>query len=115
MKAIAFSDVLGFGIYTMEDLPGAADLLDYLHVHLDFLVREKNLHPPQSYPPHLQEVARNNLLHSVIDLLPMSDSLFISTEDVNLFVKQFSNLMVSVLEGSSVRVTHPQAVKDHVL
>lgn len=95
-KVVAFLDLLGFAGAVKSDPDGAVTMLQDQASALEDALVDGTLHPVSSYTdPAVQQLAEAGLVTSFDTFLPMSDSIFVTASDPNLFVKQLSRLLVS--------------------
>ena len=100
MKAVIFSDMLGSSKYVGEDFAAAIEQHEMFQTNMTFNIYEEELHPVAHYPENLRKFARDNSLTSFDNLLPMSDSVFVTTADANTAVVQWSHFLVALLMGT---------------
>ncbi len=93
--AVAYLDILGFPEYVKEDPEGAEALLDDGSSLLDLDATEEQLNPVDSYGDDLRTIAERRAMTSFQYLLPMSDCVFILSQNPSLMVFQLSAFLAS--------------------
>ena len=95
-EAVVFLDLLGFGDAVKDDMPAAAGLLEDYGGALTTAIQDGKVYPPESYrTQELRRVAERSLITSFRCVLPMSDSVFIISDDPSLLVFQVSQFLVN--------------------
>lgn len=94
-KCVAYLDVLGFTNYVNgnEHSGFAADILRKVSEVINSKINEESLHPVEKYDETLKPIALRTSITSFENFLSLSDSVFISSGDANLFIKQLSSLL----------------------
>ena len=115
---IAFLDLLGFSEYTRSDLTAAMGLLENQRGVLDDKLQEARIHPAEVYNDRgLAALAQAHSVDSFHDLLPFSDSLFITSLVPDLFAHQLSHflaecfLLVGHAYADADNEDHPEEVQ----
>jgi hypothetical protein len=112
MKTVIFSDIMGFKNYVRQDFRGAVELHEMFQVNMTFNIQEERLHPFASYPDSLREFARDSSLTSFESILPMSDSVFLTSEDASLSAVQWSHFLGSLLRSTTNIYHYPASEAD---
>lgn len=86
---VAYIDILGFSRH-IKDKKDQYSLLDAQNVVLQTAITDNKFHPISSYLPELQKFAEAHSINSFRNLLCLSDSIFITSNDPNMFMEQFS-------------------------
>ena len=86
---VAYIDILGFSRH-IKDKKDQYSLLDAQNIVLQTAIMDDKLHPVSSYPTELQEFVEAHSLSSFSNLLCLSDSIFITSNNANIFMEQFS-------------------------
>jgi hypothetical protein len=88
--------MLGTSAYINEDIQGVREMHEMLYENLDIL------HPLDNSPE----------CNAIDNILPMSDSIFLTSEDVNNLTKQWCRFLVSFIISTSDRSTHSPNEED---
>jgi len=112
-KVVAYLDLLGFSNAVNTDPDGAVMMLQGQASALEDAIVDEMLHPASSYPDSaIQLLAEAGLATSFETFLPMSDSVFITSSDPNLFVRQLSHLLVSQFDFRLSAFANPESSGD---
>jgi hypothetical protein len=92
-RFVCFLDLLGFSNYTLTDLKGALVMLDNYQTifHEKFKDRESSA----SIHITLNQLFKKNLLTSFEYFIPFSDSIFITSKDIETFINQVSSFLLN--------------------
>jgi hypothetical protein len=85
--AIAFLDILGFSHFTNTDIPATIDLLSNYNTIINQQVNDQHIHP------ELITISPKMCSDSFETFLPFSDSIFITSNNPDLFVQQISHFL----------------------
>lgn len=86
---VAYIDILGFSRH-IKDKKDQYSLLDAQNIVLQTAILDDKLHPVSSYPPELQKFVEAHSISSFSNFLCLSDSIFITSNNPNMFMEQFS-------------------------
>jgi len=90
----AFLDLLGFSNYVSIDIGGAVSLLNDYHLILSSKLYDNEVSPCESYGKEkLKNIAQDNYVNSFDNFIPFSDSIFITSRNPDLFLKQICNFL----------------------
>ena len=101
MKTVCFLDLLGFGQVALKDLYGAIELISDYQTIVNNKVTDQYLHP------NLLTIEEKICADSFETLLPFSDSIFITSNDPDKFVKQVSHLISHSFLINANQYTYP--------
>lgn len=90
---ISFLDLLGFSWLMEYDLKTAYYNLDFFNRIINTKISDEKCHPKESYELNMQEFVENTSITSFNNMISISDSLIISSDNPNIFVKQLSNFV----------------------
>ena len=86
-QAVAFLDLLAFSNHVRENTQDALLAFTTYRTILETKLTDDLVHPPTSYSnPILEDLATRHSVNSFNHFLPFSDSVFISSDDPNLFL-----------------------------
>jgi hypothetical protein len=111
-KVIAYIDLLGLSNNAREDIEGALMMYQSYNTILSTKIRDKTINPTESYPKELQELVKNITIDSFEHFIPFSDSIFVTSSDVNLFVTQLSSFLYGCFDITSRFYMHPKDPSD---
>ena len=93
--AVAYLDLLGFKNYTNGDPAGALMLLDNYQIVLKSKLIDDSLMPAKKYPTkNLQKLAAKGSISSFDTILPFSDSMFFTSNNLTDFIAQLSTFLI---------------------
>ena len=93
-KVVIYLDLLGFSNFVNEDQDGAVEILRNFHDVLRIRRRFEQNQPASSMPDgQLKILAERNASDSFVHLIPMSDSMFIVSEQPDKVVEQLSTFL----------------------
>ncbi|AKL96177.1 hypothetical protein CACET_c27320 [Clostridium aceticum] len=98
---ISFLDLLGFSWLVEYDLEAAYDNLDLFNRIIKTKIIDDKCHPKDSYPADMHEFAENTSVTSFSNMISISDSLIIGSENANIFMKQLCNFVSSAFIESN--------------
>lgn len=121
-KCVAYLDILGFKNYIIDNETSAYAanvLFNSSHV-LHTRIIDQKTHPIDSYEDELKPLVLRTSVTSFERYLSLSDSIFITSNDVNLFIKQLSTFLSSCFlfqasaYGQPSNPTNPEIVYEKV-
>lgn len=105
---IAFLDILGFTQLVEHNYQTAIDNLNEFNNYISIARGDSTNHSIDSYKdPELRKFAEKNYVTSFDNILTMSDSLVIATNDPNVFVKQLSTMLCHLFMATSQNFSKP--------
>lgn len=110
-KCIAYLDLLGFKNYVTsnKNCAYAANVLISVNIILKTLLIDQNNHPADSYEEEsLKKLAERTSVTSFESLLPLSDSIFITSNEANLFIEQLSSFLLSCFRFYASQYVNPE-------
>lgn len=107
-KVVAFLDLLAFSNHIRENTDDALMAFTIYRSTLETKITDNHLHPPTSYQdPILQDLAERSSVSSFNNFLPFSDSVFISSDEPNLFLKQLGLFVLHCFTSTSTNYEDP--------
>lgn len=107
-QTIAFLDLLAFSNHVRENTMDALSAFTTYRTILETKIKDDLMHPPDSYSnPILQDLATRHSVNSFNYFLPFSDSVFISSDDPNLFLKQLGCFVLHCFTFTSLKYQNP--------
>jgi hypothetical protein len=107
-QAVAFLDLLAFSNHVRENTQDALLAFTTYRTILETKITDDLVHPPSSYSnPILQDLATRRSVNSFNHFLPFSDSVFISSDDPNLFLKQLGSFVLHCFTFTSQHYQKP--------
>lgn len=91
---VAFIDLLAFSNHIRENSSDALMTMSNYNTILSTKIRDEITHPVDSYPPVLQELAKNHSIDSFDYFLPFSDSVFVMSSNCSDFIKQLGSFVL---------------------
>jgi len=108
-QTVAFLDLLAFSNHVRENTQDALLAFTTYLTILETKITDDIVHPPSSYSnPILQDIATRNSVNSFNNFLPFSDSVFISSNDPNLFLKQLGAFVLHCFTFTSRQYQNPE-------
>lgn len=102
---VAYIDILGFSRH-IKDKKDKYSLLDAQNIVLQTVITVDKLSPVSSYLLELQKFAEAHSLSSFSNLLCLSDSVFITSNNPNMFMEQFSFFLYQCFYVDGFRHQH---------
>jgi hypothetical protein len=96
---VAFLDLLGFRNQVNEDKDGA---IKRLNKYTDVLGFKAYWDSERACETELQETANTISINSFKQFIPFSDSIFIVSDDINLFIKQLSSFLCDCFDDTTL-------------
>lgn len=96
-KAVAFLDVLGFSNHVYEDLEETEKILHDINELIDVSVTSK-FNTRKISDKNLYKELKNYTLDSVDFVLPVSDCIFLGSNELNQMIEQISVFLCRILE-----------------
>jgi hypothetical protein len=96
-KAIAFLDILGFSNHVYEDLEETEKILHDINELIDVSVTSK-FNARKISDKNLYKELKNYTLDSVDFVLPVSDCIFLGSNELNQMIEQISVFLCRILE-----------------
>ena len=94
-KTVVYMDLIGFGEYAKQDLEGTLGLLSDFQETLLRKLQEGRSYPPESYNnPTLKRIAEEHGASAFSDVLPFSDSIFLTGQDTDLMMRQIASMLI---------------------
>lgn len=93
---IAFLDLLGFSHLVETNIEVAYDNLNSFNRAIRTKITDNLTHPISSYEENMHEFVENSSITSFNNMISISDSLIISSENPSLFIRQLSNLVATI-------------------
>ncbi|MCX6250608.1 MAG: hypothetical protein NTX61_07645 [Bacteroidetes bacterium] len=107
-QAVAFLDLLAFSNHVRDNTKDALLAFTTYRTILETKITDDLVHPPTSYSnPILQDLATRHSVNSFNHFLPFSDSVFISSDDPNLFLKQLGSFVLHCFTFTSRQYQNP--------
>jgi hypothetical protein len=107
-QAVAFLDLLAFSNHVRENTQDAFLAFTTYRTILETKITDDLVHPPSTYSNEiLQDLATRNSVNSFKYFLPFSDSVFISSDDPNLFLKQLGSFVLHCFTFTSRQYQNP--------
>lgn len=107
-QTVAFLDLLAFSNHIRENTMDALLAFTTYRTILQTKITDDLVHPPTSYSnPILQDLATRRSVNSFNHFLPFSDSVFISSDDPNLFLKQLGSFVLHCFMFTSRQYQNP--------
>ena len=89
LNSVAYLDLLAFSNHVRESTPDALMAFENYRTILEQKITDAIVHPPETYPSaELQKLAERDAVNSFNYFLPFSDSVFIASDNPDLFLKQ---------------------------
>lgn len=108
-QAVAFLDLLAFSNHVRENTQDALLAFTTYRTILETKITDALMHPPKSYSdPTLQDLAEGHSINSFNHFLPFSDSVFISSDNPNLFLKQLGSFILRCFTFTSRQYQNPE-------
>ena len=108
-QAVAFLDLLAFSNHVRENTQDAFMAFTTYRTILETKITDDLVHPPASYSNAiLQDIATRSSVNSFNHFLPFSDSVFISSDDPNLFLKQLGSFILHCFTFTSRQYQNPE-------
>ena len=105
---IAFLDILGFTQLVEHNYQTALDNLYEFNRYIDTARNDSKLYPAESYKdPELQEFVNKHYVTSFENILTMSDSLVIATNNTTDFIKQLSSMLCHLFMATTKNFSKP--------
>lgn len=112
-RSVAYLDILGFKNYTLLDPAGAAQLLLNYHEIINTKLADMAQFPADGYDdPGLRRLALAGEVGSFESFLPFSDSVFVISNQPDLFVQQVARFLIDSFTITSNTFAHPEDPKD---
>lgn len=107
-QVVAFLDLLAFSNQVRENTKDAFLAFTTYRTILETKITDDLIHPPTSYSNQiLQDIATRSSVNSFNHFLPFSDSIFISSDDPNLFLKQLGSFVLHCFTFTSRQYQNP--------
>lgn len=107
-QVVAYLDLLAFSSYVRENTEDALLTFNNYKTILEIKITDDLNHPVDSYRnPVLQNLASRHSVNSFNHFLPFSDSVFISSDDPNLFLKQLGSFVLHCFRITSTQYEYP--------
>jgi hypothetical protein len=114
-QAVAYLDLLAFSNHVRENTQDALMAFTTYRTILETKLIDDITHPPSSYSnPILQDLATRHSVNSFNHFLPFSDSVFISSEDPDLFLQQLGSFVLHCFTFTSLQYQHPENASDPI-
>ncbi len=95
-RVVVFLDLLGFSKYVEDNPQGALQLIEDYSTQVTQSIEDNKLHPVDAYSHvGLKKIAERTMITSFMHFLPMSDSIFIVSDNASLLVHQLSHFLVN--------------------
>ncbi|RCW49795.1 hypothetical protein [Halanaerobium sp. ST460_2HS_T2] len=107
-RAITFIDLLAFSNYVRDNPQEAINLFDNYNNILKVKITDEKINPISSYTNSLREIAETKSINSFEYFIPFSDSIFISSQKPNKFVKQLSSFLIDCFKFTSDEYINPE-------
>jgi len=107
-QVVAFLDLLAFSNHVRENTKDALMAFTTYMTILETKITDDLIHPSPSYSNQiLQDLATRHSVNSFNHFLPFSDSVFISSDNPNLFLKQLGSFVLNCFMFTSSQYQHP--------
>ena len=94
-QTVAYLDLLAFSSHVRDNLPDALMAFTTYSKILETKLKDNSLYPPTSYTDQIsKDCAKKMSVDSFSNFLPFSDSIFITSEEPNLFIKQLGTFVL---------------------
>lgn len=108
-QSVAFLDLLAFSNHVRENTQDAFMAFTTYRTILETKLTDDFRHPSESYSnPILQELASKNSVNSFDYFLPFSDSVFIASNNQNIFLKQLGSFVLHCFMFTSRQYENPE-------
>jgi hypothetical protein len=108
-QAVAFLDLLAFSNHVRENTMDALLAFTTYRSILETKIMDDFVHPTNSFStPIIQDLATSHSVNSFNHFLPFSDSVFISSDDPNLFLKQLGSFLIHCFTFTSRQYQNPE-------
>lgn len=112
-KCVCYIDVLGFSNYVIDNVHCgyAADILSNIHHVLRTRQFDKKIIEKNGYDSRLEALVQRTSVDSFDDYLTLSDSIFITSQNPDLFIKQLSTFLWECFLLHAEHFQHPEDSK----
>ncbi len=108
-QSVAFLDLLAFSNHVRENTQDALMAFTTYRTILETKITDDIMHPPASYSnPILEDLASKSSVNSFNYFLPFSDSVFIASDNPNLFIKQLGSFVLHCFTFTSRHYEQPE-------
>jgi hypothetical protein len=108
-QTVAFLDLLAFSNHVRENTKDALLAFTTYRTILETKITDDLVHPPTSYSNTiLQDLATRHSVNSFNHFLPFSDSVFISSDEKDLFLKQLGAFVLHCFTFTSRQYQNPE-------
>lgn len=108
-QTVAFLDLLAFSNHVRENTNDALLAFTTYRTILETKITDDLVHPLTSYSnPILQDLATRHSVNSFNHFLPFSDSVFISSDETDLFLKQLGSFVLHCFTFTSSQFQYPE-------
>ncbi|MFH2108558.1 MAG: hypothetical protein ABII93_07815 [Chrysiogenia bacterium] len=104
-RVVCYLDLLGFSNYTKSNPKGALWLLDNYQTILHETIRDGASDTP--VPTTLKKLHEMNLVSSFEYFIPFSDSIFITSKEIDDFIFQVSSFLIKCFWLTADKYTYP--------
>ena len=112
-QTVAFLDLLAFSNHVRENTKDALLAFTTYRSILETKITDDLVHPPTSYSnPILHDLATRHSVNSFNHFLPFSDSVFISSDEKDLFLKQLGSFVLHCFTFTSRQYQNPEDPSD---
>lgn len=114
-QAVAYMDLLAFSNHVRENTQDALMAFTTYRAILETKLMDGLVNPPSSYSnPILNALAKRQSVDSFNHFLPFSDSVFVSSEDPNLFLQQLGSFILHCFTFTSLHYQNPKDKSDPI-
>jgi hypothetical protein len=108
-QTVAFLDLLAFSNHVRENTKDALLAFTTYRTILETKITDDLVHPQTTYSnPILQDLATRRSVNSFNHFLPFSDSVFISSDETDLFLKQLGSFVLHCFTFTSRQYQNPE-------
>jgi hypothetical protein len=109
LNTLAYLDLLAFSNHVRENTTDALMAFENYRTILEQKIKDALVHPPETYPSaELQRLAERDAVNSFNYFLPFSDSVFIASNNPNLFLKQLGAFILHCFLITSREYENPE-------
>lgn len=111
-KIVAFIDLLAFSNNVRKNTSDGMMAFSNYNTILHTKIRDGKMHPVDSYPEELKDLAKSTSIDSFEYFIPFSDSIFIVSNDANSFITQLCSFLYNCFHITSHFYVNPKDPSD---
>jgi hypothetical protein len=100
-KIVAYLDLLAMSSFVRENTEDALKVFNNYFAILNVKLNDSIINPTPAYNNQLENIALNNSVSSFENFIPFSDSIFISSSNPNIFLKQLGTFVLDCFTFTS--------------